>query len=122
MAILGAAVLVTGGIVHCQGRRGTGRLAGTCGRWSFRSPSAFAVPLVRRRPMGPAKCLVRRRQDGCDRRSLLTLVLFLVLGGLVGIGDLSVSGRWPLLLPLSVALAGAAVALWPRDQVKRFKP
>ena len=92
MAILGAAVLVTGGIVYCQ------VLSGNWEAWWYAWP--LVIPLsvglavlwcaaVRWAPRN-AWCVGARM---VVTGAFLTLVLFLVLGGLVGIGDLSVSGR-----------------------------
>lgn len=118
MAIVGSAVLVTGAVLSYQVPHG--RWESWWYAWPLVVPLSVGMAIlvcsaVKWGPRDAWRVAVRLMTSG----AFLSVFLFLVLEGVVGIGDLGIRGRWPLLSPLWVLLAGLAIAAWPRDEKRR---
>ena len=123
LAILGSSVLTTGLILTYQVR---------LTRWES---WWYAWPLIIPLSIGMAVVVGSRLEEGPREAwrtgirwtiagGLLWTFLFLLFEGVIGVAEpnLDIYRRWPLLLPLALAVGGAGLLLWPRDQDRRFKP
>jgi hypothetical protein len=119
MVIVGAAATMTGGILSYQVI--SGRWESWWYAWPLVVPFSLGVAVLacsalEWAPRHAWRLAVRLIVSG----AFLFTLLLLVFEGLLGIGGHAMEGRWPLVVPLLVVLAGAVLAIWPRNHEKRF--